>query len=74
VLEPYRQLQALQESLEQSGAQPDAGQMRQALDCLGRIFATKGTPEEEQAWRLEQILDSTSTRELLAGYAFAQAA
>jgi [acyl-carrier-protein] S-malonyltransferase len=74
VLEPYRQLQALQETLEQAGAEPDAEQMRQALDCLGRIFVTKGTPEEERSARLGQILESTGTDALLADYAFKQAA
>lgn len=74
VIDPYRQLQALQEGLEQAGAQPNAQQMRQALDCLGRIFATKGTPEDERAWRLSQIIESTGTEEVLADYAFKHAA
>jgi [acyl-carrier-protein] S-malonyltransferase len=74
VIDPYRQLQALQEGLEQAGAQPNAEQMRQALDCLGRIFATKGTPADERAWRLSQIIESTGSAEVLADYAFRQAA
>jgi len=70
VVEPYRALQALQERLERDGAEPGPDEARQALDLLGRIFATKGTPAEERDWRLRQILASTAAGELLGDYAF----
>lgn len=65
VVEPYRQLQALQERLESEAREPDAAEMRQALALLARIFATKGTPAEEVAWRFEQILRATGADRVL---------
>lgn len=70
VIEPYRQLQALQERLDSEGQAASAADMKQALDLLGRIFATKGTAREEQQWRLEQILATSGAAEALTGYAF----
>lgn len=68
VVEPYRALQAMQETLERESREASEGELRGALDLLARIFATKGTPRDEQLWRLSQILETTGTATLLSGY------
>lgn len=70
VVEPYRQLQSMLERLERASEEPTPQDMRQALDLLGQIFATKGTAEDERKWRLSQIIETTGTQELLGDYAF----
>jgi [acyl-carrier-protein] S-malonyltransferase len=70
VVEPYRQLQAMQERLEQEAAAPDLDEMKQALALLGRIFATKGTPADERELRLRQIIETTGNEEILGDYTF----
>lgn len=68
VVEPYRQLQAMQERLEQQGGEPSAEESKQALALLRRIFATKRTPHEEQRMRYAQIAEATQMPELLDEY------
>ncbi len=68
VVEPYRQLQAMQEKLEQHATEPTPEEMKQALGLLRRIFATKGASLDEQRMRYAQILEATHTQELLGEY------
>lgn len=67
VIEPYRELQSMQEAIESGAREASVEEMRRACALLDRIFATKGTPEEERRWRIEQILDLTGTRGRLQG-------
>lgn len=68
VVEPYRQLQAMQEKVETQGAEPTPDEMKQALALLRRIFSTKGTSLEEQRMRYAQIAEATHMQELLGEY------
>jgi len=68
VVEPYRELKALQEQLEQALAEPDTAQTQRALDLLSRIFATKGTPAKERQMRYRQLAEGIPQKELLADY------
>ncbi len=74
VVEPYRQLKSMQERLEHAGEEPTTIDMRQALDYLGQIFATKGAAQDERNWRLTQIIESTGTQDVLSNYSFHAAA
>lgn len=64
VVEPYRKIQKLQEELEKEGRQPSVEEMRQALDMLRSVFATKKVPREEQVERFEEVFTVTGTRHL----------
>ncbi len=68
VVQPYRQLQSLQEQLESEARPASEQECRIALDLLARIFATKGTPVDERDWRYHQILETTRTTKMLGGY------
>ncbi|PWK05377.1 ACP S-malonyltransferase [Tumebacillus permanentifrigoris] len=61
VIEPYRKIQQLQDELDQEQAQPTEAQMREALQMLASVFATKGVPVAEQRDWFYQILDETGT-------------
>ena len=70
VVEPYRALQAIQEKLERDSREASTDDMKLALSLLAKIFTTKGTPREEQDWRLNQILEVSGTTNVLTGYTF----
>ncbi|MGA1870052.1 MAG: ACP S-malonyltransferase [bacterium] len=59
VVKPYQQIQNLQNQIEESGEEPDKGQMLHALTMLRSIFETKKTPLKEQIERFHQIFDQT---------------
>ncbi|TYP72397.1 ACP S-malonyltransferase [Paenibacillus methanolicus] len=70
VLEPYREIAALQEQLDAQGegARPTEAQMRRALSLLKRILDTKLVPEQEQRDRFRDILADTRTEALFPEY------
>ncbi|MFB9328392.1 ACP S-malonyltransferase [Paenibacillus aurantiacus] len=70
VLEPYREIAAMQEQLDSlgEGAQPTEAQMRRALALLKRILDTKLVPEQEQLRRLRDIVSDTRTEALFPDY------
>lgn len=63
VAEPYRQLQAMNESLQ--GREPTVEEKRRALSLLQKIFDTKQVPAEEQAHKLRRLAIDTEETELL---------
>ncbi|WP_338848360.1 ACP S-malonyltransferase [Massilia sp. W12] len=71
VVQPYQRLQALQEEIERNAREASPEELREALDLLGKIFATKGAPMEERAWRLNQILEVSACKAQFADYRFA---
>ncbi len=68
VIEPYRNIQKLQEEIEMSGQAPTIEQMTMALDMLSSVFITKKTPAEEQIERFNQVFDETGTRSLFPNF------
>lgn len=63
---PYRQVQHLQQQLDESGAEPTKEQMQEALEHLRQMFVTKRVPEQEQQERIAEILRLTGTMELFS--------
>lgn len=68
VIQPYRKIQKLQEELEKAARKPTVEEMREALEMLRSVFATKKTPVEEQVERFNQIFTETGTKELFPDF------
>ncbi len=68
VIEPYRELKALQDQLEQIMADPDSTQVKRALQLLSRIFTTKGTPPEEMRMRYLQLAEGLLDKAPIGDY------
>lgn len=64
VVEPYKEIQALHERIQQENRAPEKKEMDQALALLTTIFQTKGVPSEEQVIRFNRIVRLTGTEEL----------
>lgn len=61
---PYRQVQRLQEQLDENGEPPTQAQMHEALKLLKQMLDTKKVPEQEQQERFGDILKKTGTTAL----------
>lgn len=61
---PYRQVQRLQEQLDETGQVPTPAQMQEALKLLKQMLDTKMVPEQEQRERFADILNKTGTTAL----------
>jgi [acyl-carrier-protein] S-malonyltransferase len=68
VIEPYRRIQAIQDELDRTGECPTSEQMREALEMLKCIFATKRVPVREQIEWFNQIFDETGTNYLFKDF------
>jgi [acyl-carrier-protein] S-malonyltransferase len=68
VNKPYRRIQEIQEGLEKEGKKPDIDQMKETLDLLRLIFATKKLPVEEQKEWFFNIFDETGTNYVFADF------
>jgi [acyl-carrier-protein] S-malonyltransferase len=64
VIEPYNQIQELQERLEKEGKEPTVAQMQDALEMLRTVFITKKVPLDERIERFNEVFDKTNTRHL----------
>ncbi|HEX9058948.1 MAG TPA: hypothetical protein VF941_02070 [Clostridia bacterium] len=64
VIKPYKRIQKMAESLEIEGGEPTVQQMKDALDMLKSVFATKKTSVEEQRERIEQVFNETGLHDL----------
>ncbi|MCX7920712.1 MAG: ACP S-malonyltransferase [Clostridia bacterium] len=62
VVEPYRNIQKMQEKLEEDGKEPSIEQMTQAIEMLRSVFITKKVSVEEQIQRFNELFDVTGTR------------
>lgn len=65
---PYKQIEALQNMLDETKKAPTKDQMLQALYMLKSVFKTKGTPVEEQKERFAQIFNETRTNNIFADF------
>jgi [acyl-carrier-protein] S-malonyltransferase len=72
VVDPYRQVQQLAETVEKESREPTVDEMRHGLAMLQSVFRTKKTPIDEQVERFEQIFHETATRELFPDFAMPQ--
>jgi [acyl-carrier-protein] S-malonyltransferase len=61
VIEPYKKLQAMQESLDQQRSVPTDLQLKEAVELLVTLFETKRVPLDEQRELLEDIIQETGT-------------
>jgi [acyl-carrier-protein] S-malonyltransferase len=68
VVEPYRQIQSMKDTLEKEGRQPTTIEAMDALEKLRLIFITKRTPIEEQVERFNQIFDETGLKGLFPDF------
>lgn len=68
VIEPYRKIQQLQETLEKEGKEPTFDEMQEALDMLQSVFITKKVPVEEQTRRYTDLFEATGARPLFPGF------
>lgn len=66
VSEPYKKVQKMQQELEAASAEPTVSQIKDAFYMLKSVFATKGTPIEEQTERFQQLLDETGLHSLFS--------
>lgn len=67
VSEPYKKVQKMQQELEAASAEPTVSQIKDAFYMLKSVFATKGTPIEEQTERFQQLLEETGLHSLFNG-------
>ncbi|WP_028545263.1 ACP S-malonyltransferase [Paenibacillus taiwanensis] len=72
VIEPYRQVQQIQEELDRTGLIPTRDQMDKALHMLCSVFETKRTPDQERDERFEQLFEETDTKALFAAWNWRQ--
>lgn len=73
VVLPYKKIQKMQEELEKSMQEPTVDQMKEALEMLRSVFATKKTPVEEQVERFNQIFSETGMRDLFSDFKMPEA-
>lgn len=68
VSEPYKEIQQMQEEIEESKKKPTVEQMKKALEMLRSVFITKKVPITEQIERFNQVFDETGTRHLFSDF------
>lgn len=68
VVEPYRRIKSLKEELEKEGRLPTVEEVKEALEMVKSVFATKGTPMEEQAERFNEIFQETGAAARIPGF------
>ncbi len=68
VIEPYRKIKALRETLIESGQQPTATQLQETLEMLETMFKTKQVSVEETNARYEQLVQESGLKELMPDY------
>lgn len=68
VVEPYRKIQRMQETIEQQGRMPTVEEMRAALDMLLTVCRVKKVPLGEQLERFNEIIEHTDTRAIFSDY------
>lgn len=61
VIEPYKNIERIQEELSSTGAEPTEEQMHMAIEMLKSVFKTKKTPKEEQIERFNQLFKETNS-------------
>jgi [acyl-carrier-protein] S-malonyltransferase len=68
VVEPYQQIQLLQNRLEGENVEPTVEQALEALEHLKTIFTTKQVPMEEQSERFAELFEETQTQKDFAKF------
>ncbi|EFM08504.1 malonyl CoA-acyl carrier protein transacylase [Paenibacillus curdlanolyticus YK9] len=68
VMEPYRNIEAIQERLDAEDRAPEPDEMQEAFRNLVQIFQTKGVQTDEAEERLLEIIIRTGTGELFPEY------
>lgn len=68
VVQPYRNIQRMQETIEREGRMPSVEEMRLALDMLLTVCRVKKVPLAEQLERFNEIMDDTDTRAIFSDY------
>lgn len=66
VVEPYKQMQALQTKLTQGARPATEGEAREVLTLLNEVFVTKQLPEKERIERFTEILEMSGTQKRFA--------
>ncbi|WP_010249940.1 ACP S-malonyltransferase [Acetivibrio cellulolyticus] len=67
VVEPYKKLQELLNSLEKEGKEPGMSHLQEAYDALQSVLMTKKLPLEERMSRVYQLLEETDAKEYFTG-------
>lgn len=68
VIEPYQQIQLLQNQIENEQIEPTVEQVLNVLEHLRTIFATKQVPLEEQKERFTELFEETQTHKDFANF------
>ncbi len=68
VIEPYEELERIQQCLEKDQEKPSIQQMQEALKILAIILNTKKVPLQEQTKLFRRVLHETCTGELLSDF------
>jgi [acyl-carrier-protein] S-malonyltransferase len=68
VVEPYKDIQKIQQQLDKEKRQPSKQEMEAALEMLRSVFSTKKTPVDEQIERFNSIFEETGTYELFSDF------
>ncbi len=66
IMEPYRRLQMMQQTVEAEERAPSVEEMKNARDLLLRIFRGKQIPVQEQEARLQTLYFDTGTEDLFS--------
>lgn len=67
VVEPYRKIQKLLDSLEKEGKEPAIGQLQEAYDALQSVLLTKKLPIEERRSIVCKLIEETGADESFHG-------
>lgn len=68
VVEPFRKVKNIREEIKKEDRQPDAGEVKIALDMLKSVFVTKKIPADEQTDRFSEILNTPDLKQQFSGY------
>jgi len=68
VIEPFQEMQKIQEEIELEGIEPSFKQMNNALELLHKIFITKKVSIKEQIERFNQIFEETDTKVIFKNF------
>jgi len=64
VIEPYKKVQERFYQLEAANQLPAVEQLKEAFEMVHTVFRSKGVDQEEQAQRIDRLLNETGMRSL----------
>lgn len=68
VVEPYRNIQSIQEQIDKENRNPTVEEMKVALEMLKTVFVTKKLPIDEQIELFNELFDETNSKHLFPDF------